>query len=143
MVIAKEVEPYADHARRIHLAGKPVRLKPKAALALGMVLHEMATNAAKYGALSNAKGRIAVSWIVEGQDPKAEVVLRWVEKGGPLAPEVTAPERRGFGSELIERLLRHDLGGTIDVVTTGAGRVATLRLPLGRSGDVRAVFRLA
>ncbi|WP_372622923.1 CheR family methyltransferase [Falsiroseomonas sp.] len=133
MVIAKEVEPYADHARRIHLAGKPVRLKPKAALALGMVLHEMATNAAKHGALSNAKGRIAVSWTVEGQEPKTQVVLRWVEKGGPLAQEAVAPERRGFGSELIERLLRHDLGGTIDVVTTGAGRVATLRLPLGRS----------
>jgi two-component system CheB/CheR fusion protein len=133
MIITKEVEPYADHVRRIHLAGRPVRLKPKAALALGMVLHEMATNAAKHGALSNAKGRIAVTWTVEGQEPNAEVVLRWVEKGGPPAPEAGAPERRGFGSELIERLLRYDLGGTIDVVTTGGGRVATLHLPLGRA----------
>ena len=127
-LIAKEVTPYMDHARRIHLSGKPVRLSPKSALTLGMVLHEMATNATKHGALSNAGGRVAVSWAAEGRGTREEIVLRWVEKGGPQQPAVS--DRRGFGSELIERLVRHDLGGTIDLVTTGVGRVVTLHLPL-------------
>jgi two-component system CheB/CheR fusion protein len=127
-LIAKEIAPYVDHARRVHLSGKPVRLSPKSALTLGMVLHEMATNATKHGSLSNAHGRIAITWTTEGRGDREEILLRWVEKGGPPQPVVS--DRRGFGSELIERLVRHDLGGTIDLVTTGAGRVVSLHLPL-------------
>jgi two-component system, chemotaxis family, CheB/CheR fusion protein len=129
-LITKEIEPYVDHPRRVHMSGKPVRLTPKFALTLGMVVHEMATNAAKHGALSNAEGRVTVSWSVEGKEPSTEIALRWTEKGGPPAPE-KAPERRGFGSELIERLVRHDLGGTMDIVMTGVGRVVTVHVPLG------------
>jgi two-component system CheB/CheR fusion protein len=120
-LIEKEIEPYVDHPRRVRMSGKPVQLTSKSALSLGMVLHEMTTNATKHGALSNAEGRVTVSWSVEGQVPKAEIILRWTEKGAPLKPETSA--RRGFGSELIERLLRHDLRGTMDIATTGAGRV--------------------
>jgi two-component system CheB/CheR fusion protein len=136
-LIAKESEPYVDHQHRIRMSGKPVRLTSKAALALGMVLHELATNAAKHGALSNAEGRLVIDWSQEGEEPKHEVVLRWTEKGGPVKPE--ALDRRGFGSELIERLLRHDLGGTMDIATTGAGRVVTLHVPLGTPLTYRRV----
>jgi two-component system, chemotaxis family, CheB/CheR fusion protein len=106
-----------------------VRLTPKAALSLGMVLHELATNAAKHGALSTERGRVAVAWSAEGEGAAARLVLRWAESGGPPVAQDT-PERRGFGSELIERQLRHDLGGAIAVEFAEAGLRATLSLPM-------------
>jgi two-component sensor histidine kinase len=93
------------------------------------VLHELATNAAKHGALSTERGRVAVAWSAEGEGAAARLFVRWAEEGGPRVADA-APERRGFGSELIERQLRHDLGGTIAVEFAAAGLRATLSLPL-------------
>jgi two-component system CheB/CheR fusion protein len=143
-LVLKELRPYAEGLDRVAAQGPPVRLKPKAALALGMVLHELATNAAKHGALSVERGRVRVAWSVAGEGAAARLVLRWSEEGGPRVRQV--PERRGFGSELIERQLRHDLGGAIEVEFAEAGLRATLTLPLsvtsgpGRDGldDVTA-----
>jgi two-component system CheB/CheR fusion protein len=126
-LLLKELQPYLEETERLVMHGPLVRLRPKAALALGMVLHELATNAAKHGALSAEHGRVAVAWSVEGSDAAARLVLRWVEEGGPPVPG--SPKRQGFGSELIERQLRHDLGGAFDVVYAEAGLRAMLTLP--------------
>ncbi|WP_149539327.1 chemotaxis protein CheB [Siccirubricoccus phaeus] len=127
-LVLKELRPYAEGLDRVAAQGPPVRLKPKAALALGMVLHELATNATKHGALSAEHGRVRVAWSVAGEGAAARLVLRWCEEDGPRVQQISG--RRGFGSELIERQLRHDLGGAIEVEFAEAGLRATLTLPL-------------
>ena len=100
-----------------------VRLTPKAAVALGMGIHELATNAAKYGALSTPTGRVAVDWaIIDG-------VLRliWTEKDGP---PVTPPARRGFGVRLLERGLAAELSGGVELTYDASGLVCQMALPL-------------
>src|SRR5690349_9919732 len=85
---------------RVCLSGPPVVLRAAAATAVGMIAHELATNAAKYGALSRPEGRVAVEWgVAEGPEPVGPVLeLRWAEAGGP---PVVPPRRQGFGSRLI------------------------------------------
>lgn len=90
---------------RISWSGPPVRLNPKAAVSLVMALHELSTNAAKYGALSLPEGRVAVEWSVDGD----RLTIEWVERRGP--PVEAPPERRGFGFRMIERALAADLSG--------------------------------
>ncbi|MBY0330970.1 MAG: PAS domain-containing protein [Acetobacteraceae bacterium] len=133
-LIDRELAPYAGRAGRLVLDGPPLRITPKAALALGMVLHEMATNAMKYGALSAEGGRVAVSWNMEGTGTAAQLVLRWIEEGGP--PPSATTDRRGFGSELIERQLRHDLHGSITIDLAASGLRAVLTLPAGTVGSI-------
>jgi two-component system CheB/CheR fusion protein len=129
-LIEKELTPYTIGVDRLVIHGQPVLLKPRAAISLGMVLHEMATNATKYGALSTETGRISITWASEEVDHVPCLVIRWSESGGPRITAV--PERRGFGTELIERLLRHDLKATLDVSFDHAGLRITIALP----GDV-------
>ncbi|MEA3015428.1 MAG: hypothetical protein QOI38_150, partial [Sphingomonadales bacterium] len=90
---------------RIAWHGPPVRLNPKAAVSLVMALHELCTNAAKYGALSVREGRVEVDWSVKGD----LLTILWRERGGP---PVRPPERRGFGFRMIERALAADLDGS-------------------------------
>lgn len=104
-VVRDSIEHLAGEAGRFDVEGEPLRLAPRAALALAMALHELGTNAAKYGALSAEGGRVAIAWTQEGD----RLSLEWRESGGP---PVAAPARRGFGSRLIERGLAADLGGT-------------------------------
>jgi two-component system CheB/CheR fusion protein len=99
-----------DHAGRLALGGPPVLLKPKAALGLGMIAHELATNAIKHGALSVPEGRVLVSWSWQGRDGRRVLAFNWEETGGP---PVRPPETRGFGSELIEREVKHDFAGSV------------------------------
>lgn len=100
-----------------------VRLNPKAAVALGMGIHELTTNAVKYGALSIPDGRVAVEWTLE------DGVLRliWTEKNGPT---VTPPARRGFGVRLLERGLAAELSGGVELTYDAAGLVCQMALPL-------------
>ncbi|HKR87343.1 MAG TPA: HWE histidine kinase domain-containing protein [Phenylobacterium sp.] len=99
---------YVPGEPRIRVEGPTVMLRPQAATAVALALHELATNAVKYGALSAPSGRVAVEWRLEGEaDP--ELRLTWRESGGP---EVVAPPSRGFGSQLIERNLGEALGGS-------------------------------
>jgi two-component system CheB/CheR fusion protein len=128
-LIEKELEPYAPGADRLTTVGRSVHLRPKAALALGMVLHELATNAAKHGALSADGGRVTIGWSEEIRGGERRFVLRWSETGGPK-PEAV-PTRQGFGSELIEREVRHDLAGTVEMTFHEEGLVAVLVLPPG------------
>lgn len=98
------IQPFDSEGRaRFSVKGKDLRLHSKAALGLSLALHELATNAVKYGALSVPDGHVAVSWEVEGS---GRFVLRWVETGGP---PVSPPSRQGFGSRMIEQALGADL----------------------------------
>jgi len=114
-----------DQATRLKLTGPNIRLLPRAALALSLALHELATNAGKYGALSIDSGRVDVDWTVTNEPPAFS--LRWAESGGPL---VKMPERRGFGSRLIERGLAHDLDGDIRLEFKPAGVTCTIAAPI-------------
>lgn len=126
-LIEKELEPYAPGADRLTMVGASVELRPKAALALGMVLHELATNAAKHGALSREGGKVTIAWSEELLRGEPCFVIRWSEAGGPRPDPV--PTRQGFGSELIERQVHHDLGGTVEITFAETGLVAVVALP--------------
>jgi len=108
-VVRAAVAPYQhEEAPRFAFDGPGVLLDPRRAVALAMALHELCTNAMKYGALSVADGRVSFQWRCEPASEGAKLTLLWQESGGP---PVQAPARRGFGSRLIERGLKHDLGG--------------------------------
>jgi PAS domain S-box-containing protein len=108
---------------RIALSGPDLRLSPKAAVALGMAFHELATNAAKYGALSVPQGRVALDWRVDGE----ALDLHWTERGGP---PVAAPTHRGFGTRLLERGLPHELHGRLRMDFRPEGLACTIAAPL-------------
>lgn len=115
---------------RFTVGGPAVRLPPRIALSIAMALHELATNAVKYGALSVPAGQIALSWSVgEGR-----LTLRWQERGGP---PVVPPTRTGFGSRLIERSLARELDGTVSLSFPREGVVCTIVAPLGEPGAAR------
>lgn len=132
-VIDRALQPFGLNDRRIaHFAieGDEVRLQPKAALTLAMVFHELATNAAKYGALSNAAaGKISITWQVEPTPQGDRMRLRWQESGGP---PVTPPSRKGFGSRLIEGGLARDLDGEVHLDYKPAGLVCQITMPVPR-----------
>ena len=88
-----------------------------------MTLHELATNAAKYGALSVAKGRIAVKWSLEANN---RLILTWIEKGGPM---VKKPTRRGFGTRVMERVIR-DQQGDLRLDWSAGGLTCKINLPV-------------
>jgi two-component sensor histidine kinase/CheY-like chemotaxis protein len=105
-IIERTVAPFARDEGDFRLDGPPLQLPPKPALSLSLIIHELATNAVKYGALSSEKGFVAVSWRLDPRDD--QVKLRWKEAGGPT---VRKPDSRGFGAQLIERSTRYELDG--------------------------------
>jgi len=108
-VVRRALRPWRGVGRpRFAVEGPAVHLDPKRALALGMVFHELATNAAKHGALSNAEGTVKVSWTLETGDRLLK--LRWQEQGGP---RVSEPQRRGFGLRLIQQGLEREVSGKV------------------------------
>lgn len=127
-VVTGALAPFGEGGdHRFAVSGPSLRLLPRAALALAMGLHELTTNALKYGALSTLNGQVAINWqIVEGAKPLLR--LTWIESGGP---PVAVPSRRGFGVRLIERSLAQDLGGKASVIfDQPAGIVGTIEAPL-------------
>ncbi len=119
-------ETEAHGSSRVSITGPRVALPPAAALSLGMIFHELATNAAKYGALSALEGRVFVDWSVADQT-RRQLSLVWRELGGPA---VSSPLHKGFGSRLIERNVRHDLAGDVELDYADGGLVATFSIPL-------------
>ena len=111
---------------RFQIVGENVRLKPNAALAMGIALHELATNAIKYGALSNSAGTVLVSWVLEGSPRGERLRLRWQEAGGPV---VKPPAHKGFGSRVIERGLTHELMADARLEYAPSGLVCTIDMP--------------
>ena len=125
-ILQHETEAHDGH--RVVLNGPALPLEPAAALSLGMIFHELATNAAKYGALSSDNGRVFIDWSLANQvDPS--VLIFWREEGGPAVVE---PGRRGFGTRLIERNIRHDLAGVVNLRYLTTGFTAEISFPLDR-----------
>ncbi len=123
--IAELVQGATAHAAgRIDARGPRLLVSPKSAVAVVMALHELTTNAVKYGALSVPSGRIAVEWDAH---PGDRFLLTWRESGGPA---VVAPERRGFGVRMIERALASDLGGIVHMDFAATGVVCTIDGPV-------------
>jgi PAS domain S-box-containing protein len=118
-------DPQSD---RFRLRGPKVRLNPGAALSLALLVHELATNAVKYGALSVPEGYVDLVWTLTDEGNAPYLALRWSEHGGP---PVAAPSRKGFGTRLITRGLAGDVGGKVELAYESTGVVCTLTAPLG------------
>lgn len=104
----QQLAPYVqDNDVRAHIDGPRLLLEPEMAQTMAVVLHELATNAAKYGALSVASGHVEVKWSLAAD---GSIVVRWTERGGP---PVNPPTRRGFGTEMIEGQIRHQADGEV------------------------------
>lgn len=130
-LVSEIIAPYAAAPERFRVEGPPQRLSPNAALALAMALNELCTNAAKYGALTSAGGRVSITWEHRGDGGEAapRLLLRWEETGGP---PVTPPQRRGFGTRMIERGLARELRGKVLLQFPPAGVVCTIDVPAPR-----------
>jgi two-component system CheB/CheR fusion protein len=135
-ILMEEFRPFfvGDRAD-IVLTGPHVLLEPRAALALSLGIHELTTNAVKYGALSVPEGQVRVTWTVEPGPEGKMLVLDWVETGGPA---VTTPTERGFGLMLIERGLRQDMQAEVTVAFPPTGVCMRLRAPLLPEGPATA-----
>ncbi|PSO09976.1 MULTISPECIES: PAS domain S-box protein [unclassified Sphingobium] len=112
---------------RITFDGVPVNVSTRVALNLTMVLNELATNATKYGALSNDAGSVALCWNIRSQADAPRLILNWRESGGP---PVSPPTRRGLGSRLMERCIERDLGGEFDLTFAAAGITCSISIPV-------------
>jgi two-component sensor histidine kinase len=128
-VVAQTLAPYQARsaAPRATFFGPDIRLGPNAAVTLAMAFHELATNAAKYGALAGDEGRVEVEWRVDDQEGTPAVDLTWVERGGPA---VVQPTRRGFGLQFLERALAREFDGSVNLRFTQTGLNCRMRLPL-------------
>lgn len=123
-LVDTELEPY--RGRDLRVEGPDLVLTPKAGLSVAMAIHELASNAAKYGSLSALKGQLAVRWTVtEGPDRRLQ--LRWTETGGPPVPGT--PTKKGFGTTVIERSLDYELGADVNRSFDESGLVCTIDLP--------------
>ncbi len=130
-VLTEEIKPFiARGGANFVIDGPAVRLAPQGALAFGMAVHELATNAVKYGALSTPEGVVRVSWRFDQEATPAQFVLSWVEENGP---DVIEPSTRGFGMNLIERGFAHELSGEANIAFSATGVRAMLSAPLGES----------
>lgn len=130
------VEAELQHCRTtsdqtLVIEGPPVELAPNDALSFGLAVHELATNAAKYGALSVPGGEISVSWDMV-EEGLAEIT--WQERGGP---PVAQTRRRGFGTELIEKIVAHELRRPVTLDFAPEGVTCVMRVPVRRRGDFR------
>jgi PAS domain S-box-containing protein len=129
-IVSGSLAPYAGTApQRVVLRGEDVVLRPRAVLTLAMAFHELATNAAKYGALSVAGGKIEINWrpVPAAQDGRRELRIDWVEQSGPA---VVQPRRRGFGSKLIEGSIASELGGSARLLFESTGLRCELAIPM-------------
>jgi PAS domain S-box-containing protein len=124
-IAAQELAPYrAEDEARVQIGGPHVVLEPSAAQAIGVTLHELATNAAKYGALSVPKGQVEVTWMRAADE---QLILRWTESGGPA---VKKPTRQGFGTSVIERMIRAQSNGEVRLDWRAEGLACEIALKM-------------
>jgi len=119
-LVREELAPYARH--RVKIAGEAVSIAPSVAQSLALALHELATNAAKYGALKTSEGALSVDWRLSEE----HLELKWCEEG---CVDVNAPSRAGFGSKVIEASIAGQLRGQIEREWTTNGLVCTIQIP--------------
>ena len=128
-LVAEELLSYAAHeGERVSIKGPTLRLQPKAAETLALGIHELATNAVKYGALSSPKGRVQVTWDIADGEAGPRLALEWVESGVEL--DGAAPRRKGFGAELLERTLAYELKAKAALTFGSTGVRYAVDLPL-------------
>ena len=129
-VVEAELLPYTqDKDHQVDLQGPQIELAPNDALSLGLAMHELATNAAKYGALSRTGGKVSVHWKLVSP---ALVRIEWQESGGPPV----SPERgRGFGTDLIERIVAHELKNPVELEFASGGVRCVLTVPVRRPSE--------
>lgn len=130
IIAENAIDPYRMDADRFRFSGPNVLISARQALGLSLALHELATNATKYGALSVPEGSVSIQWSL---DDDHQFCLRWIETGGPL---VRAPTRRGFGSKLTERAVADLFHGTAEIVFDPTGVVFSLQGRLDQSTDL-------
>lgn len=131
-IVKAEMAPYAQDAERhLILDGPDVDLAPNDALSLGLAVHELATNAAKYGALSVEDGQVSVRWAMAADNLAR---IEWQERGGP-AVSMSGRRERGFGTDLIEKIVAHELRNPVDLRFDPEGVSCTLTVPVRRRGD--------
>ncbi|WP_423141440.1 CHASE domain-containing protein [Parablastomonas sp. CN1-191] len=129
-IVRSELAPYmTDGDAHVSLAGPDIRLAPNDAMSLGLALHELATNAAKYGALMGPEGHVHVAWKLISSE-LAEVT--WRESGGPT---VVPPQRRGFGRDLIEKIVASELKNAVELTFEPEGVRSRLRVPVRHAGE--------
>jgi len=128
-VLENELALFRDGGEdRFRINGPDIDLPPRYVLALGMTLHELTTNAAKYGALSDEAGRVDITWCVATTEGGARrLAMEWRESGGPA---VAVPRRKGFGTRLINGGISHELGGTVHLDFDAAGLSCVMDVPL-------------
>jgi two-component system CheB/CheR fusion protein len=127
-LIATEIAPFTGHNRRkVHIQGPNILLVPKAALALGVALHELAANSASHGALSAPQGHVDVEWLCRGSRSAQLLELSWSERGGP--PIRIGTKRPAFDPTYIGRELQLELGGKTKIESRGQGLRCTIRIP--------------
>ena len=124
-LVTQELSPYrGENEARVRIDGPAVMLEPNTAQTIAISLHELATNAAKYGSLSAAGGHVEIAWSRTGD---GRLGLRWTESGGP---PVTPPTHRGFGTRIMEKVLRGQLGGEVRLDWCDQGLTCEITLPL-------------
>jgi two-component system, chemotaxis family, CheB/CheR fusion protein len=129
-LVVEEMLGYnAQEGEHLRVSGPPIRFHPKAAETFALAIHELATNAIKYGALSLPVGRVDVSWRVDDAADPTQLIFDWRERGGP---RVAPPQRKGFGSELLERTTAFELKGKTTLDFSPAGLRCTIAMPLNR-----------
>ena len=126
-LLASELAGYQTRENRIELVGPEVSIPSEAAIPLGLAIHELTSNSARFGALSAAAGGVSVSWETTASDAGEVLRLRWIENGGP---KVDPPEREGFGTRMLGRVLRTQLGAQVSSDFHPEGFRMQLLLPL-------------
>lgn len=128
-LIASTVDPYRQEEKdNICLGGPDIQITSKAAQSLALAIQELVTNAAKYGALSVEDGQVEIEWSVRDDGEEPRLMIIWRESSGP--PIVALPEKKGFGTQIIEKTVAYDLRGSAELDFSRTGLVATLALPL-------------
>ena len=125
-LVLTELAPYATDTN-VKITGTDVMLSSAETQALAKVLHELATNAAKYGALSIPRGEVSVSWDRMPNGQKATLILEWRELGGP---PVASKIQSSYGTDLIRNLIPHELGGRVDLAFIKEGVNCRIEIPL-------------
>jgi two-component sensor histidine kinase len=128
-VVESAVEAHGSRERQFEIEGPDVELTPRQALSTALAVHELATNAAKYGALSVDGGRVSIKWTREGRDAAGgrAFAFTWTERGGP---PVVVPDRKGFGSRLITRVFPADFRGEVRIEYRPGGVVCSMLAPI-------------